>query len=86
VPGGAPHDRESIRGIAAQGFWGSVTTNRLERVVHRTICRVIRGRRIYIPGLLNRAFGFAGKLLPACFVARVLYARWSYAQQQWLTT
>jgi len=85
-PAGLPTTDESIRGIAAQGFWGSVTTNKLERVVHRTISRVLNGRRVYIPGLLNRAFGFAGKLLPACFVARVLYARWSYAQQQWLTT
>jgi short-subunit dehydrogenase len=85
-PAGLPTTETSIRGIAAQGFWGSVTTNKLERVVRRTLDRVMDGRRVYIPGLLNRVIGFAGKLLPPCFVARILYVRWSCAQRQWLTT
>lgn len=85
-PAGLPTTQESLRGIAAQGFWGSVTTNQLERVVHRTISRVQRGCKVYIPGLLNRTFSVLGKLLPPGLIARIVYTRWQSAQKQWLTS
>lgn len=49
-PGGLCTTQDSLRGIEAQGFWGSMTTNRIEKVVHQTINRSLRGKRIYIPG------------------------------------
>jgi short-subunit dehydrogenase len=83
-PAGLPTTPESIRGIEAQGFWGSVTTNRLERVVRRTVTRALRGRHLYVPGALNRIFSVAARLLPASAAAELVYARWSRAQKKWL--
>ncbi|NLA87436.1 MAG: SDR family NAD(P)-dependent oxidoreductase, partial [Clostridiales bacterium] len=54
-PGGLPTTPESLSGIAAQGFWGEVTTNCLEKVTHRSISRILKGYSIYIPGFVNSA-------------------------------
>lgn len=83
-PGGLPTTQEALSGIAAQGFWGEMTTNRLEKVTDITLSRVLKGRSMYIPGLVNRVFRFLGALLPKPFIARLLYARWHGAQKQWL--
>ncbi len=79
-PGGLPTTPEALRGIEAQGLWGALTTNRLERVARRTITKALKGRRVYIPGTLNRAFSLAGRFVPAGLVAALLYGRWSRAQ------
>jgi short-subunit dehydrogenase len=83
-PGGLPTTPEALSGIAAQGFWGEVTTNHLEKVTHRTISRVLKGYALYIPGFINSAFRFAGALVPKPLIAKLLYSRWSDAQEQWL--
>jgi len=72
-----------MRGIAAQGFWGGATTNPLEIVAAKTVDRALRRSGVYIPGALNNALTFAGKLLPRRWVAAAIYHRWSKAQQQW---
>lgn len=79
-PGGLPTNEEAIRGIAAQGFWGSVTTNRLEIISRRTISKVMQGKRIYIPGLLNRIMGILGSIIPKAIVSKIIYARWQSAR------
>lgn len=53
-------------------------------VSHKTISRVLKGRRVYIPGALNRALSIAGRLVPATWIAKLLYGRWSSAQSRWL--
>ncbi len=83
-PGGLPTTPEALSGIAAQGFWGEVTTNRLEKVTHRTISRVLKGYSIYIPGFINSVFRIVGSLVPKPIIAKLLYARWSGAQKVWL--
>lgn len=83
-PGGLPTTKEALDGITAQGFWGEVTTNHLEKVTHRTISRILKGYKIYIPGFVNSAFRFAGSLVPKPIIAKLIYARWSGAQEQWL--
>jgi short-subunit dehydrogenase len=83
-PGGLMTTPEALSGIAAQGFWGDVTTNPLERTTRRTIARVLKGRALYIPGLVNTIFRYAGSLVPKPLVARLLYARWQSAQKAWL--
>lgn len=82
-PGGLATTREALIGIAAQGFWGNITTNKLSVVAHRTVSRVLAGRRIYIPGAVNRVLSALGKLVPAGVVASLLYRRWAAAQAQW---
>jgi short-subunit dehydrogenase len=83
-PAGLATTPEAIRGISAQGIWGSLTTNKLESVAQGTINRALSGRRIYIPGILNRTLSAAGSVVPQTFVAKVIYSRWRAAQRKWL--
>jgi uncharacterized protein len=83
-PGGLATTKEAIEGIAAQGFWGDVTTNKLEGVTHKTIEMVQSGKSIYIPGALNRVLSFCGKLIPRPLIANIIYRRWNNAQDKWL--
>jgi short-subunit dehydrogenase len=83
-PGGLATTKEAIAGITSQGFWGNVTTNRMERVARRTISRALAGRRVYIPGALNRTFSIAGRLVPGTWIASLLHGRWTAAQKKWL--
>ena len=83
-PGGLATTKEALDGIAAQGFWGNATTNKLEKVAHKTIERVQSGKSIYIPGALNNVLSFCGKLIPRPLIANIIYRRWNNAQDKWL--
>jgi short-subunit dehydrogenase len=83
-PGGLATTKEALAGISSQGFWGSATTNRLETVARRTISGVLSGRRVYIPGILNRALSIAGRFVPETWIAILLHSRWRSAQSKWL--
>lgn len=82
-PGGLVTTQEAMRGIAAQGFWGDMTTNRLEDVASRTIDRALGGKGIYIPGPLNRLLSFFGHIVPRPWAAAVVHWRWRKAQSKW---
>lgn len=83
-PGGLPTTEEAIQGIAAQGFWGSVTTNRLESVAFETVEKVQKGQGLYIPGAVNRVLSILGKFVPRTIAAAIVYSRWMNAQKKWL--
>jgi short-subunit dehydrogenase len=83
-PGGLVTTPQAMQGITAQGFWGVATTNPLEIVAKRTLDGVLKGKRVYIPGLLNRTLSFFGALLPRGWVALAIYRRWNKAQKLWL--
>ena len=83
-PGGLPTTEEAIQGITAQGFWGELTTNRLEAVAYNTIEKALKGKSLYIPGVANRTLSFLGKLVPSTLVAAIIYSRWVKAQKKWL--
>jgi len=83
-PGGLATTKEAVDGIAAQGFWGNATTNKLELVAHNSIERVQKGKSIYIPGALNRVLSFCGKLIPRSVIATIIFHRWNNAQNKWL--
>lgn len=78
-PGGLATTKNAIDGMAVQGFFGNATSNRLEVVARRTIDKSLRKRRVYIPGILNRIFSIAGRLLPVSVVVRVIHSRWKRA-------
>lgn len=80
-PGGLPTTAGALQGINAQGFWGRATTNSLPVVARRTIDRALRGKRLYIPGVVNRVFSLCGSLVPRELMARMLYLRWSQARE-----
>ena len=83
-PAGMVTTQENAEAIAAQGFWGDVTTNPLEVVARKTLDRALAGRAIYIPGGLNRVLSALGALIPRTWVAGIVYHRWHHAQQKWL--
>ena len=80
-PGGLPTTPGALQGINAQGFWGRVTTNSLPAVARNTFKRALKGKHIYIPGVVNRVFSLCGNLIPRTLLARLLYLRWSQARQ-----
>lgn len=81
-PGGMATTSEAMRGIAAQGIWGDATTNPLEVVARKTLDRALAGKAMYVPGGLNRALSFFGKVIPRPWVAAVVYWRWNSAQKK----
>lgn len=83
-PGGLATTREALLGIESQGFFGRITTNSLSSVAHKTITKVLLGRRVYVPGGINTLLRFMSKLVPATIIARLLHKRWQSAQSQWL--
>lgn len=80
-PGGLPTTPDSLEGIAAQGMWGRLTTNRVELVANRSISKVLAGNGVYVPGIANCLLGFAGAILPRQLIAKLLYYRWSTARK-----
>ena len=79
-PGGLATNAESIAGIEAQGFWGNLTTSPVEKIARKTINKVLRGRRTYIPGILNSTLGAAGKILPRALIVWAIRTRWEKAR------
>ncbi len=84
-PGGLPTTKEAMQGIEAQGFFGAITTNRLEEITDKTILKVQAGRKIYIPGSVNRTFSFLAGFIPKRIVVKLLFSRWQKAQKQWFS-
>jgi short-subunit dehydrogenase len=80
-PGGLPTTPGALQGISAQGFWGRITTNSLPLVARRTISRALLGKRIYIPGAVNRIFSILGRLVPRTALTKLLYSRWRQARE-----
>lgn len=85
-PGGMVTSNESAEAISAQGFWGGVTTNPLEKVARKTLDRALDGKGLYVPGTLNHALSVLGKIIPRSAVAAVVYWRWNGTQRKWLNT
>ncbi len=80
-PGGLPTTPGALQGISAQGFWGRMTTNSLTVVARRTINRSLRGKRVYIPGIINHIFSILGRLVPKSMLTKLLYSRWHQARE-----
>lgn len=83
-PGGLITNEEAKAAIDAQGFWGDITTNHLEKVARKTLDRVLSGKDKYIPGGFNRFLAILGKIIPRRIIAYCVYSRWNCAQRKWL--
>jgi len=80
-PGGLTTTEEAMDKIRAQGFWGDLTTNRLEVVARETVDRALAGKALYVPGFTNRVFLYIGKCVPRTLVTHLIYRRWRKALQ-----
>ena len=79
-PAGMPTTPACIEAIEAQGLMGRITTCNVGYVASKTIDAALRGKPVYIPGLLNRLLRAAGSVVPDSLVARVVGSRWNMAQ------
>ncbi len=75
-PAGLPTHTESMGKAQAQGFWGRATMMETKLVARRTIDLALKGRAVYVPGVLNRLLAGLGTLLYSGGIARFLGRRW----------
>lgn len=83
-PGGMPTNDNCIKAIEAQGVWGEITTNTLEKIAHRTISMALHGRKVYVPGTINRLFSIVSRIVPASITTKLIHSRWHRAQEKWI--
>lgn len=81
-PAGMPTTPEVRKSIESQGFAGIVTTKNVGFVAAGTIDSALKGKAVYIPGLLNRILKVLGSLVPSAFMARVISMRWNYTRKK----
>ncbi|NTV89073.1 MAG: SDR family NAD(P)-dependent oxidoreductase [Clostridiales bacterium] len=65
-----------INAINAQVFSGRVTTKNVGFVASRTVNHALKGRAVYIPGVLNKLIKLAGGLVPPALTAHLVGWRW----------
>lgn len=75
-PAGMPTNEICIRGIAAQGWAGRITTVNVGTVAHRCLSQAFAGRRVYIPGPLNQVVRLLSGMLPRRAVTGLIFRRW----------
>lgn len=85
-PAGLATTNHAMSGMAAQGFMGSATSNSLEIITRKTLDMALKGRFLYVPGILNKGLYGVSKLIPRGLMAKLIYLRWSGAQRRWLCT
>ena len=84
-PAGMPTTASCIEAIEAQGIAGQLTTMNVGYVAAKTIDNALRGRAVYIPGVLNQLLQRAGGLVPPVILARLIGHRWRAAHHKQLT-
>ncbi len=75
-PAGVPTRQEVIDRIKRQGFYGKITTSRVEDIVNRSFVLVKKRKMIYIPRLFNKTFVLIAKVLPSKWVTKIIAKRW----------
>lgn len=75
-PSGMPTTEKRKKLIAVQGLMGRLTTQEVERTVSRTIDKALKGKSIYVPGIVNKLLRILGSILPNQYIAYLIYNRW----------
>jgi short-subunit dehydrogenase len=81
-PSGLPTNPRSIRGLERQGVWGMLSMGDVGDVVHTSVEYALRGKSVYVPGLLNNLLRALAAVLPADVMARLISRRWQNAWRQ----
>jgi short-subunit dehydrogenase len=85
-PAGMPTTPGCIEAIEAQGLMGQLTTKDIGLVAAKTIDHALRGRAIYIPGVINQLLQLAGWLVPPISLAGLIGNRWRAAHKKRMAT
>lgn len=80
-PAGLPTTAEAMRKIFLQGFWGKITAQDTDIIVHRSLNKVQHNVAIYIPGTMNKLLVFFSRFLPESWLAVYLAYRWGKRKQ-----
>ncbi len=75
-PAGMPTTPENMRAIFAQGFWGLATSVDAQKASHKTMSYALKGRKTYMPGLLNRLITGVGEWIPQSWRVKLIHDRW----------
>ena len=78
--GMATHD-VMLKSLAVQGFMSKLTTLQLCTIASKSIDKALKGKALYIPGIVNRVIVGASRLLPTGAVCRLIYRRWQKTYQ-----
>ncbi len=81
-PAGMPTTESCIEAIEAQGIMGQLTTMDIGVVASKTIDRALKGRGVYIPGVLNQAMQLASSVIPRGTLAALIGSRWMAAHRK----
>lgn len=79
-PAGLPTTAECVAAIAAQGWLGLITTQNTGTVAAGALDAALAGRRIYVPGAINRLVRALGALAPQALVVSLIHRRWQAVQ------
>jgi uncharacterized protein len=80
-PAGMPTNQECIQAIYAQGWVGALTTIDVGRVAYQTINASLAGKKIVIPGNINRIMLLLGKLIPDSILVQAIGQRWKQVRK-----
>jgi uncharacterized protein len=81
-PAGMPTNNECIQAIEAQGWIGTLTTVDVGRVANQTINASLSGKRIVIPGNINRVILSISKLIPVPILVQAIGQRWEKVRKK----
>ena len=81
-PAGMPTTPECIESIESQGWMGALTTQNTGSVAAGTIDSALKGKAVYIPGVLNRILQALGGIVPAPIIAWIVGERWRLAHER----
>lgn len=76
LPGGVPTRPDIIADIKGQGIWGKLSAKSPEFVAKKSLKKVKRNKRVYIPGFFNRFLNFTMKILPLSINMKFIAHRW----------
>jgi uncharacterized protein len=76
-PAGMATTEAMFKSLDVQGLIGRITTLEVGYITSRTIELALKGKAVYIPGILNRVLHYTSKFLPPALVAYLIGRRWS---------
>jgi len=79
-PAGLPTHNASIQRIVSQGWIGQLTTVNVGDAAALALDKALAGKRIVIPGMINRLTRGLGSLLPGPMTAAIVGRRWRKIQ------
>ena len=75
-PAGVPTRQEVIDRIKKQGFYGKITTSKVEDIVNKSLKLVKKGKAVYVPRFSNKLLIFIARFLPSLLTTKIIARRW----------